>query len=111
MGWLVREGRVLAAAELAATRSARRRGLRRRDAMEGALVLRPCRQVHTFGVRFPIDVAHCARDGRVVRVARLRPRRVSRIVLRAAFVIEAEGGAFARWGLAPGDVVEIVADG
>ena len=32
-------------------------------AIDGALVLRPCRQVHTIGMRFPIDVAFCAADG------------------------------------------------
>ena len=50
----------------------------------------PCRQVHTFGMRFPIDVAFCAADGRVLRVvADDGPGRVSRVVWRARFVLEA----------------------
>jgi uncharacterized membrane protein (UPF0127 family) len=105
--WLVRDGEVLAAAELAASRRARGRGLLGRDGITGALVLRPCRQVHTIGMRFPIDVAFCDADGVVRRVATLRRHRVSRPVWRAAFAIEAEAGAFERWGLRVGDRVEV----
>lgn len=107
MAWVVRDGDVLAAAELATTRRARRRGLLGRDGIEGALVLRPCRQVHTFGMRFAIDVAMCDADGVVLRARSIRPWRTSALVWRAAFVIEAEEGAFERWGLRPGDRVEI----
>jgi uncharacterized membrane protein (UPF0127 family) len=108
MAWLVRGGEVLAAAEIASTRAARRRGVLGRDDIEGVLVLRPCRQVHTIGMRFALDVAWCAADGRVLRVATISPFRVSRPVVRARFVIEARSGATARWRLAPGDIVEIV---
>ena len=71
------------------------------------LWLRPCRQVHTFGMRFPIDVAFCDRYGFVLHTTTLAPRRVSRPVWRAYFAIEAAAGAFARWGLQLGDVVEV----
>jgi uncharacterized protein len=109
MSALHRDGAEVATAEIAATRAARRRGLLGRVGVDGVLVLRPCRQVHTLGMRFPIDVAWCARDGRVLRTAALTPGRLSRPVLRAAFVLEAEAGAFERWRLASGDCVEVVA--
>jgi hypothetical protein len=107
MSWLVRDGDVLAAVELAETARARRRGLARRASFDGALVLRPCRHVHTARMRFPIDVAFCDSDGTVLRTVELMPWRVSPIVWRAAFVLEAEAGAFERWGLRPGDRVEV----
>jgi uncharacterized protein len=107
MSWLVRDGDVLAAAEIAATPHARRRGLLGRDAFAGALVLRPCRHVHTARMRFPIDVAFCDAEGVVLRTVSLVPWRVSPIVRRAAFVIEAEAGAFERWQLREGDRVEL----
>jgi uncharacterized protein len=112
MSWLVRrvpsgDDEVLAAADVASTRAARRKGLLGRDEIDGALVLRPCRQVHTFRMRIPIDVVWCAADGRVLRIATLVPGRVSRPVLRAHLVIEAAAGAAARWGLRVGDQVEI----
>ena len=107
MAWLVHEGRVLASADIATSRSERRRGLMGRDAVEIALVLRPCRQVHTFGMRIPIDIVWCDDEGRVLRVATVRPARITRVVLRARFVIEADAGASARWGLHVGDVLEV----
>jgi uncharacterized membrane protein (UPF0127 family) len=105
--WLVRDGEVLAAAEVARTRRERTRGLLGRDGFTGALVFRKCRQVHTIGMRFTIDVAFCAADGVVLRAVTMRPWRLSAWVWRSAFVIEAEGGAFERWGLRVGDRVEV----
>ena len=107
MPWLVREGDVLAAAEVADSRRARRRGLLGRDGLDGALVLRPCRSVHTLRMRFPIDVAFVDRDGVVVDIRTLPPWRMSPFVWRAAMAIEAEAGAFERWRLRPGDKLEV----
>ena len=107
MPWLVREGEVLASVEVAQRPRQRVRGLLGRDVVEGGMVLRPCRQVHTVGMRFPIDVAFCDRDGRVLRVATVPPWRLTRPVWRAGFVIEAAAGAFDRWRLRPGDHVEV----
>jgi len=58
-------------------------------------------------MRFAIDVAFCDRDGTVLRTCTLRPGRLSPFVWRAAYAIEAEAGAFARWGLAVGDRIEL----
>ena len=107
MEWLVCNGRVLASAEVANGRRDRSRGLLGRDGMEGALVLRPCRWVHTIGMRFPIDVAYLADDGTVVKTIHMRRHRMGVPVFRASTVVEAGEGAFARWGLRVGDVVEI----
>jgi uncharacterized membrane protein (UPF0127 family) len=107
MAWLVREGDVLAAAEVADTGRARRRGLLGRADFEGALVLRPCRHVHSLFMRFPIDVAFCDHEGVVLRTCCLRKWRVSPLVRGAAFAIEAQAGAFERWGLHTGDQVEV----
>ena len=98
---------MLAAAEVAVTRRLRARGLVGREDLEGVLILRPCRQVHTFGMRFPIDVAFCNSDGLVLHVASMRPWRMSRIVRRAAFVVEAPDGAFERWRLRHLDILEV----
>ena len=105
--WLVRDGDVLASAEIADRAGARRKGLLGRDRVDGAFVLRPCRQVHTIGMRMPIDVAFCDATGLVLRTCRLPPWRVSRPVWRSAFVVEAGPGAFDRWGLRPGDRLEV----
>jgi uncharacterized membrane protein (UPF0127 family) len=107
MAWLVRDGEVLASVEIAKGRRQRMRGLIGRDGIDGGIVLRPCRQVHTVGVHFPIDVAFCDRDGRVLRVVTVPPWRLTRLVWRSGFVVEAAAGAFERWRLRPGDQVEV----
>lgn len=98
---------MLAAAEVAETRSERRRGLLHRSGMEGALVLPTCRWVHTIGMRFAIDVAYLDQHGTVLKVTRMVPHRIGVPVPKASWVIEGEAGAFERWGLTPGDVIEL----
>jgi uncharacterized membrane protein (UPF0127 family) len=105
--WLVRDGEVLATVEVASDARARRRGLLGRDGIDGALVLRPCRNVHTFRMRFTIDVAFCDVNGFVLRTCSLPPGRLSPVVRRAAFVVEAGEGAFERWRLECGDRIEL----
>ncbi len=107
MAWLLRDGEVLASLEVADSRPARRKGLLGRDGVDGALLLPTARSVHSFGMRFPIDVAWCDRDLNVLRVTRLPRNRMTRSVLRANAVLEAEAGSFARWNLAVGDHLEM----
>ncbi len=107
MAWLVAGDRVVASLEVASSRRARRKGLSGRDALDGALLLERTRSVHTFGMRFPIDVAHCDSEMRVLRVTTMHPNRVGCIVFKARAVIEAEAGSFCRWGVVPGVELEV----
>ncbi|MFN3255507.1 MAG: DUF192 domain-containing protein [Ilumatobacter sp.] len=107
MAWLVSDARVLASAEHAQTRSERRHGLLGRDGIEGALVIDRCRWVHTIGMRFPIDVAYLDDDGLVMKTVQMPRHRLGLPVPSAERVIEAEAGAFERWGLRVGDTVEV----
>ena len=58
-------------------------------------------------MRFVIDVAFCTRDGRVLRVQTMPPGRVSRIVWRSRFVVEAVAGSFEQWGVRRGSTVVV----
>jgi uncharacterized membrane protein (UPF0127 family) len=107
MPWLVADGRVLASVEIAQGCRGRVRGLLGRDGIDGALLLRPARSVHSFGMRFPIDVAFCDADLCVLAIVALPPRRVTRPRRRARVVVEAELGAFERWGVHVGDRLEV----
>lgn len=72
----------------------RMRGLLGRGLMEGqALVIAGARQVHTFGMRYAIDVLFCD-EGWVVRhrVPRMAPCRITRWVGPARYAIELPGG-------------------
>ena len=107
MAWLLRDGDVLAAVDVASSFGSRLKGLLGRDGIDGALLLRPAKSVHTVGMRFAIDVAFCDRDLVVVDVVTLRPHRMCRPRRRAKAVIEAQAGAFERWGLRVGDQLEL----
>src|SRR4029453_14816348 len=101
--WIVSDARVLASAEVLTSHRERARGLLGRDGLEGALVLDKTKWVHTLAMRFPLDVAYLDRDGVVLKTVRMRRHRVGLPVWRARRVIEAEAGAFGRWGLNVGD--------
>ncbi|MET7798125.1 DUF192 domain-containing protein [Streptomyces decoyicus] len=88
--------------EIAASYRARTRGLLGREGIEGALLLTPASSVHTFRMRFAIDVAYLSRDFTVLAVRTMRPGRLGLPRPRARHVLEAEAGAMARWGLRPG---------
>jgi uncharacterized membrane protein (UPF0127 family) len=107
MAWLLRDGDVLASADVAKSFLARNRGLLGQPGISGALVLPHTKGVHSVGMRFAIDVAWLDRELVVIDVATLRPYRVAYPRLRAKSVIEAEAGAFDRWGLKVGDRLEI----
>ena len=105
--WLLRDGDVLAAAEVADGLAVRSKGLLGRTGYEGAMVLPRTRSIHTFGMRFPLDVAFCDRDMVVVGVARVPPMRLTLPRRGGRTVIEAQAGAFERWGLRAGDRLEV----
>ena len=75
-GWLLRDGDVVCALEVAET-PAERGALRGRSGCEGALHLEGTRTVHTAGMKFAIDVAFLSGDRVVLRVARLKPWRIA----------------------------------
>lgn len=105
--WLLRDGAVLANAEVAGSYAERMRGLLGRSGYEGAFVLPRTRSVHSLGMRFPIDVAFLDRQLCVVDVISLAPWRVCLPRWRARIILEAEAGAFERWGLRVGDNLEL----
>lgn len=107
MAWLVHEGRVIASLEIAESRKNRRRGLLGREGIEGALLLRPARSVHTIRMRFALDVAHLDGNLRVLSITTMAPGRVGKWSPRAGAVLEAEAGSFRRWGVERGMQLEI----
>ncbi len=104
--WNVRNGQSLADHVGCAFDSRSRRiGLLRHDRFESgeALIIAPTTAVHTFGMRFPIDIAVVTRDGRIVKSRSMVPP--SRIVaaLRGFAVIELPAGTLRRHDTLDGD--------
>lgn len=71
-----------------------------------ALVIEPCTSIHTFFMRFAIDAAFLARDGRVLRAIKaMPPFRATRIYPSAALVVELPAGTLHRAQVAEGDAL------
>jgi len=105
-----RTGLVLASdLEQAFDSGRRRQGLlgRTRLAAAAALILAPCGSVHTFFMRFPIDVVFARRNGEVLKVcAEVRPWRAA--FARGAFAaMELSSGRARDLGIMPGDRLEL----
>jgi uncharacterized membrane protein (UPF0127 family) len=74
-----------------------------------ALLLKPCNGIHTFGMRFAIDVIFLDRKNRVMAVTKdLRPNRLTRLYLHAAGVLELPPGTVEATATAIGNEIAIV---
>lgn len=83
--------------------------LGRTELAEGkALLIRPCNSVHTFFMRFAIDVIFIDKNKRIVKaVSCLKPYHISRIYWRSDFVVEACAGTISSSNTQEGDIVSI----
>jgi hypothetical protein len=86
----------------------RRKGLLGRETLsagEGLWIV-PCESVHTFGMRFPIDLVYLDRDKRVKKIrSDVPPWRMS-VCLSAHSILELASGSIRRTGTKPGDMLE-----
>ena len=72
----------------------------------------PSRGVHTFAMRFPIDVVYLNEDKTVVHLEQdLKPWRVAAVRMQAASVIELPCNILHTTGTSIGDEIEIVLGG
>jgi len=108
----LRNGRTLADQVMTAFDSGtRRKGLLGRDSMpeSSALILAPTNAIHTFFMRFPIDIAFVTKAGRVLKVRHALPPWRTSGALRAHAVIELPAGALRRADTKAGDELVLVA--
>lgn len=106
-----RSGGLIAATVLTAFESkGRRAGLLAYASLPAgvAMVIAPSNAIHTFFMRFAIDVAFVARDGRIVKTHRsLGPWRIA-AALGAYAVVELPAGTLARLDTVVGDRLVLV---
>jgi hypothetical protein len=91
--------------EIAGDSKSRKRGLLGRDHLpvDHAIVLAPSQGVHTFGMRFPIDIVAVDRQGRVVKIrSNVVPNRI--VLAWSAFaILELAAGSVDRAQVVVGD--------
>jgi len=87
----------------------RRKGLLGRNSMPAgsALIIAPSNSIHTFFMRFPIDIAFVTRDGRIVGIRAALPAWRIALSLRAYAVVELPAGSLARSETRVGDVLAV----
>ena len=105
-----RTGQTLASTLLPALDSATRKtGLLKHTSLADgeAMLIAPSNAVHTWFMKFDLDLIFVRRDGRVVKTrAGVKPWRMSG-ALRAFAVIEMRAGTLAERDTQPGDVLEL----
>jgi uncharacterized membrane protein (UPF0127 family) len=106
-----RTGSILATRVVPALESATRRtGLLQHTSLPvgEAMVIAPTSAVHTFWMKFPIDILFVARDGRVLKIRPAVPAWRMTGALGAFAVIEMAAGALTRCEVARGDTLEVI---
>lgn len=96
------------AADRADTSKKRRTGLLKHDSLprgEGLWISR-CEAVHTFGMKFPIDVLFLNKKKKVLKIRRNMPRRRITVCLLARSVLELPAGTAEETRTEPGDQLE-----
>jgi uncharacterized membrane protein (UPF0127 family) len=95
--------------EVADRGATRRKGLLGRDSLpdgEGLWIV-PCESVHTFGMKFPIDLLYLDHNRKVKKIRHsMPPWRVS-ACLSAHSVIELSSGTIQKTQTQPGDKIEL----
>ncbi|HVE76848.1 MAG TPA: DUF192 domain-containing protein [Actinomycetota bacterium] len=97
------DAHVCVTASIAERTAEKMRGLIGRDLPgKGTGLLFRAKQIHTFGMGYPIDVVYLTKDLTVMRVRKMNPGRVGPLVLRARYVLEMGAGDAASCGLRRG---------
>lgn len=74
---------------------------------EGLCIL-PCKSVHTFFMKFSIDVIFVDKNGIVCKIAKnLKPYKISKYISKAQYVIELSSGMCNRFKIEIGDIIEL----
>jgi len=103
------KGRVLAdRADIADTSAKRRTGLLKHQGLEPGegLWIAPCEGVHTFGMKFPIDVLFLSRKKKILKARPDMVRGRISFSLLAHSVLELPAGTLAQTGTVAGDQLE-----
>jgi uncharacterized membrane protein (UPF0127 family) len=71
------------------------------------LVIRPCDSIHTFGMKYPIDVVFAADGGRILKmIVCLGPGRMA-VCRGSRYVVELPAGTLVRTGTMAGDQLRL----
>jgi uncharacterized membrane protein (UPF0127 family) len=73
-----------------------------------AMLITKCNQVHTFNMRFTIDVIYLDKSMRVVRIDTIPPRKIGLYIKAASSVLEAAEGTASSFDIQVGDELTLI---
>lgn len=92
--------------EIATSFFARLKGLMFREKLnkgEG-LLINPCNSIHTFFMKFPIDVLFVNKEDEIIAcIEKMKPSRISKIYGKAKYVVELSAGTIESKDIKVGD--------
>ena len=96
-------------AQLAVSLGQRMKGLLGRSELPAnqALVLKPCSSIHTFFMRFPIDVLFLNKNMQIIKsIQNIPPNHLSPVLRASQMVIELPAGKISQSNTQVGDMIE-----
>jgi protein-S-isoprenylcysteine O-methyltransferase Ste14/uncharacterized membrane protein (UPF0127 family) len=76
-----------------------------------ALHIDPCAGIHTFGMKYPIDVLFLDKENTILKqISELPPNKVTKVLHFAKSVLELAPGTIQRYNIETGDRLEIVSE-
>ena len=83
-------------------------GLLLHKKFDGGMLFYKTTQIHTFFMRFAIDVVFCDKDSRILKIYHdLKPFRMTKIHWQSFFVVEFAAGFAKKNNLKEGDIFKI----
>ncbi len=99
--------KILEKVEIADTFAKRLKGAALRQSLKNPILFKPAYlSVHTFGMKFALDIAFLDSELRVLKVSQLKPYKIA-VCWKSRAVLEAEQGSFQKWGIVPGIQLKI----
>lgn len=79
--------------------------------MDHGLLLTPCNEIHTFGMKFNIDTVTLSKDNKVLFIDKdIKPNKVRKSVPNGHKVLELNSGVADKLGIAVGDELNFIAN-
>lgn len=76
---------------------------------KNGLILKKCKQIHTFNMKYVIDAVFLSRDNTIIHIEHmLSPNRMTRYIHQTESILEVVGGTASIYGLTIGDTLTIV---
>ncbi|MCL4440784.1 MAG: DUF192 domain-containing protein [Firmicutes bacterium] len=75
------------------------------------MLLKPCRSIHTFFMRFAIDVVFTDKEGEIIYLApNLKPFKATPVIRGACMALELPSGTLSRTGTKKGDLIKFITE-